>query len=209
MRKIWVVLIVGILINVVYLSGCTEQKTETQTPNGNTNNNNNLPENNNPSIPTDSDNDGYSDNMDVFPNNPHEWRDTDNDGYGDNSDDFPTDPLFHKKVILYDQDYLQVRRLTGPYYTEALIAVPITSDVKYVAWEIKEVSSPTGDIMFYFEVNRVSPTGTVIYGGTNYLTSYTNTRVYVTQDNIGAWSWNWFPYNSENWALSIYVYYVL
>ncbi|MBE3123152.1 MAG: hypothetical protein IMZ53_03530 [Thermoplasmata archaeon] len=208
-KHLFFVLGISVLFIFIGLSGCTEQKTETQNPNDNTIDNNNLPENNNPSPPTDSDSDGYPDYIDVFPNNQNEWEDTDNDGYGDNSDDFPSDPLFHKKIVLYDQDYLEVKRMTGPYYREALIAVPITSDIKYVAWEIKEVSSPTGDIMFYFEVNRVNPTHNVIYGGPSYSTGYTDTRVYITQDNIGAWSWNWYRYNSEDFALSIYVYYVL
>ena len=37
----------------------------------------------------DSDGDGYSDDVDVFPSNPNEWIDTDGDGVGDNSDEFP------------------------------------------------------------------------------------------------------------------------
>lgn len=40
----------------------------------------------------DSDNDGYFDYIDAFPNNPNEWLDSDSDGVGDNSDAFPTDP---------------------------------------------------------------------------------------------------------------------
>ncbi len=40
----------------------------------------------------DTDNDGYPDDIDAFPNDPTEWLDTDNDGYGDNSDAFPIDP---------------------------------------------------------------------------------------------------------------------
>jgi len=34
----------------------------------------------------DSDGDGYSDNIDAFPNNPNEWLDTDADGIGNNAD---------------------------------------------------------------------------------------------------------------------------
>jgi hypothetical protein len=206
MQKIQMVLIITMLISVGCLSGCVEEKTETQNSNDNMPDSN-LPENNNTILPLDSDNDGYPDNIDVFPNNPYEWRDIDNDGYGDNSDDFPSDPLFHKKMVLCNLDYLEVKRYNGPYCIESLIAVPVTSDIKYVAWEIKEVSSPTGDIMFRFTVSRVSPTDNVIYSGDS--VSYTNTKIYVTQDNIGAWSWNWFQCNSNDFALSIYVYYVL
>ncbi|MFD2167985.1 GLUG motif-containing protein [Thalassotalea euphylliae] len=41
---------------------------------------------------TDSDNDGVGDNADVFPNDPNESADSDNDGVGDQSDAFPNDP---------------------------------------------------------------------------------------------------------------------
>jgi hypothetical protein len=40
----------------------------------------------------DSDNDGYSNGVDVFPNDPNEWADSDGDGVGDNGDAFPSDP---------------------------------------------------------------------------------------------------------------------
>ena len=39
----------------------------------------------------DSDGDGYSDNIDMFPSDPLEWLDSDGDGVGDNSDAFPYD----------------------------------------------------------------------------------------------------------------------
>jgi hypothetical protein len=40
-------------------------------------------------IAPDSDGDGYSDRIDVFPDDPEEWFDTDGDGIGDNSDPYP------------------------------------------------------------------------------------------------------------------------
>jgi len=39
----------------------------------------------------DDDNDGYVDEIDVFPFDPVDWADADNDGVGDNSDAFPND----------------------------------------------------------------------------------------------------------------------
>ena len=44
---------------------------------------------------TDTDGDGYNDDVDMFPDNPDEWDDTDEDGYGDNSDAFPADASEH------------------------------------------------------------------------------------------------------------------
>ena len=40
----------------------------------------------------DSDNDGYMDSVDVFPNDANEWKDTDQDGCGDQKDAYPDDP---------------------------------------------------------------------------------------------------------------------
>jgi hypothetical protein len=40
----------------------------------------------------DIDGDGYSNDIDLFPNDPDDWNDTDGDGIGDNSDDYPYDP---------------------------------------------------------------------------------------------------------------------
>jgi len=39
----------------------------------------------------DTDNDGYPDGIDAFPNDPSEWSDTDGDGVGNNKDVFPED----------------------------------------------------------------------------------------------------------------------
>lgn len=39
--------------------------------------------------PSDTDGDGYTDDVDAFPSDPSEWMDSDNDGIGDNSDPTP------------------------------------------------------------------------------------------------------------------------
>lgn len=44
---------------------------------------------------TDTDDDGFNDALDAFPNNHREWADSDGDGYGDNDDAFPNDPAKH------------------------------------------------------------------------------------------------------------------
>jgi hypothetical protein len=43
-------------------------------------------------LDADDDNDGVSDETDVFPFDPNEWADSDGDGVGDNGDSFPNDP---------------------------------------------------------------------------------------------------------------------
>jgi parallel beta-helix repeat protein len=45
-----------------------------------------------PNYMPDTDDDGYLDDIDAFPDDPNEWNDTDNDGFGDNTDAFPSDP---------------------------------------------------------------------------------------------------------------------
>jgi hypothetical protein len=72
MRKI-LVLIIGLVVGMAGLmTGCTEQE----------------PTNNGAS---DTDGDGYNDNVDLFPLDNTEWADTDGDGIGDNTDAFPQD----------------------------------------------------------------------------------------------------------------------
>ena len=44
---------------------------------------------------SDSDDDGFGDSVDAFPNDPAEWADSDGDGYGDNGDAFPNDDSKH------------------------------------------------------------------------------------------------------------------
>lgn len=71
-RKIIVVLIGFCIINIGFLSGCTENKSG----------NNGV---------KDTDGDGYNDTVDAFPSDSTEWNDSDGDGTGDNSDAFPSD----------------------------------------------------------------------------------------------------------------------
>ena len=50
----------------------------------------------------DTDNDGYGDILDAFPNEKTQWSDTDNDGYGDNENGVDTDDC----VLTYGTSYL-------------------------------------------------------------------------------------------------------
>jgi hypothetical protein len=69
MKNLKIMLIVFMVINLGFLSGCVEEGGK------------------------DTDGDGYNDDEDAFPNDPSEWKDTDNDGMGDNSDKFPNNPF--------------------------------------------------------------------------------------------------------------------
>jgi len=90
MNKMGILLIALMLISVGFLSGCTENESNEY----NESNEKNEPnENNEPNEPEsiDSDGDGYTDDVDAFPNDSSEWLDSDNDGVGDNADAFPDD----------------------------------------------------------------------------------------------------------------------
>jgi hypothetical protein len=115
MKKIRIMLITIIVISIGVLSGCEEQENGT--------------------ISTiDTDNDGYNDNVDAFPNNASEHSDTDKDGWGDNSDDFPYDANLHELHVV-DEFWLNKTILTNESFIpadsgEAYIYVP--SDCKFI-----------------------------------------------------------------------------
>jgi len=89
MSKKLILLISLMVFNVGILSGCQEPTgTESKSESGNGNN-----------LMTDSDGDGYNDNIDAFPYDSSEWKDSDNDGVGDNSDAFP-----NNRYEQYDSD---------------------------------------------------------------------------------------------------------
>jgi hypothetical protein len=71
-RKIVVVIIGFVIINIGLMSGCTENRPEDKDE-------------------TDTDGDGYIDALDAFPDDNTEWEDSDGDGIGDNTDAFPHD----------------------------------------------------------------------------------------------------------------------
>ena len=231
MHKIGMLLIGVMLISIVYLEGCTQKNTETPDSDGDGYNDSIDAFPFNSSEWNDIDHDGHGDNIDAFPLNSSEWNDSDNDGYGDNSDafpydstehvdsdkdgygdnndDFPFNALYHKKVKLWSQSELHVDRLTGPFYKEALIAIPITMNIKYVGWTFQEVS--TGDIKFYLSVFNIDSeeykktSEPDIFKGNN---NYFEGKIAVTSENVGRWSWNWRNYD-QGFSITFEVYYVL
>ena len=68
MRNFKLAMIIFIVINIGFFSGCVQEEK------------------------IDSDGDGYDDSVDTFPNDSSEWKDSDNDGMGDNADKFPNNP---------------------------------------------------------------------------------------------------------------------
>lgn len=73
------------LLIIIFFNGCIEQSTTISE----TDQNNSSDASNNTINPEDYDGDGYTNDVDAFPNDASEWRDSDNDGIGDNKDDTP------------------------------------------------------------------------------------------------------------------------
>jgi len=100
-------------------------------------------------IDTDSDNDGYNDDVDAFPDDETEWMDSDNDGVGDNSDGFPYDSNLTQKNVLMEAQFTMFSR-NGNFYNRDLQDLDdpwiIDNDVKYLFFE-SEFKSTIGGIL--------------------------------------------------------------
>jgi len=83
----------------------------------------------NNSMAVDTDDDGYANEVDVFPHDPSEWNDTDMDGVGDNSDDFPTDPKSSVRLVIASSSWSQNPNTGGS------TQVYVPPDADYLVWE--------------------------------------------------------------------------
>lgn len=100
-------------------------------------------------IGTDTDGDGYNDDVDVFPNDENEWKDSDNDGVGDNSDEFPYDYNLTEKLVLMDAQ-ITLFGSNGGFYNRYVpkedSPFNIESEAKYFLIE-SEFKSTRGGIL--------------------------------------------------------------
>jgi hypothetical protein len=100
-------------------------------------------------IGTDTDGDGYNDDVDVFPNDENEWKDSDNDGVGDNSDEFPYDYNLTEKLVLMDAQ-ITLFGSNGGFYNRYVpkedSPFNIESEAKYLLIE-SEFKSTRGGIL--------------------------------------------------------------
>jgi len=95
----------------------------------------------------DSDNDSVGDNSDVFPNDSTEWLDSDNDGIGDNSDGFPNNSNLTDKIVLMNAQITLFSRYGG-FYNKDLQNKPwvIDEDNTYLFFK-SEFKSTLGGIL--------------------------------------------------------------
>lgn len=168
MKKPIILLIALMVISVGFLSGCTEEdKTEM----------------------IDTDDDGYNDDVDAFPNDPTEWKDSDNDNYGDNSDDFPFDNNLHEKIIINEQEDL-LMDTAGPYHV--CYSYDVSSDSKYFEFKWYVTILP-GEGEADFNEIKLTIGNLEGYNHYRYSTNNRTIRIPITQNNWGEWDiylWN-------------------
>ena len=100
-------------------------------------------------IDTDSDGDGYNDEVDMFPDDDKEWMDSDNDGVGDNSDGFPNNNNLTDKIEVMNAQITLFSRYGG-FYNRDLQEKDkpwiIDEDIRYLFFE-SEFKSTIGGIL--------------------------------------------------------------
>lgn len=110
---------------------------------------------------TDSDGDGYADDVDVFPYDYLEWLDTDDDGFGDNFDPYPRD--YDNDGCLDNSDLFQTYNAGVKFtlqYAKFIDSVDFLSSYGQIFFELKV----EGEL-----VSRMPSTGTwSFYQGTRY-----------------------------------------
>ena len=77
----------------------------------------------------DTDDDGFCDSYDAFPNNPSEWSDKDKDGYGDNSDLYPNDSNRYSDPLAESET---AQPISGQSMDSALIVVLALGGVYFI-----------------------------------------------------------------------------
>jgi hypothetical protein len=177
--------VVGIMLVLlaVGLSGCTDDRN------------------------TDTDGDGYPDEIDHFPDDSSEWLDCDSDGYGDNGDDFPNDDNFHEKYNMgygtYTLEGTQGRS-AGDY---------ISSDWKrvYFEWELTSPSYLTDEQKDNIFLHVKNPgldysEGKYYFYGTGTLSR--SVTIYIDATNWGQWEYSFSNLNGlENPEITITIEY--
>ena len=184
MKKQFVIVGMAILILTVGLSGCTSTNSNTDA--------------------FDTDDDGYPNNIDDFPNDSTEWKDTDGDGYGDNSDDFPSDSNLHKKTI-WDEFTKEpvayggnIPNIHGEHY--------VTTDIKYVEWDWRLVSPSPSDATIEFTIFRFAELTEKTISLYETIALSDSRRLIPDYSNTDYWFYSWenFPRPDEGWG-TLYV----
>ena len=150
---------------------------------------------------TDSDGDGYNDDVDVFPDDENEWIDSDNDGIGDNSDGFPYDKNLTDKLVLMDAQFTLFGR-NDVFYNRDLQTPDnpwiIPNDSKYLFFK-SEFKSTIGGILtgedivlesnqsLYLEIRN--PKEIIRYQYEDFLKNDT-IIIQINDENAGDWFFN-------------------
>jgi len=192
MKKLSVMMIVLMVIEIALFSGCNEQNNEVIDSDGDGHPDNVDAFPNDSTEWKDSDNDGYGDNSDAFPLNRTEWKDTDGDGYGDNSDDYPNNAELHYTLDIFDTS-LQERAFELSPGESQNIRWFVTCDCNYV-FVLVFVNRNLNDTPLTpndFTISIINPEKTIAYTNGQQLT------IYVTTENCGG-EWRLYVKNTAN-----------
>jgi hypothetical protein len=178
-------------------------------------------------IEIDSDNDGFPDTIDDFPNNKFEWKDTDGDGFGDNSDDFINDSNLYKKIIVEG---------TNTLFSDDVNAYELKSDenksfnfyveieAKYVVYDIIYRYINKNETTVYFDsynnlyFNITNPYEHIVFNnGDIEKSSFEPNKITINSNNWGEWNFfienkmykknDYFINNSIFFVILIHIYY--
>ena len=152
-------------------------------------------------LDTDSDGDGYNDEVDMFPDNENEWIDSDNDGIGDNSDGFPNDKNLTDKLVLMDAQFTLFGR-NGGFYNRDLQTPDnpwiIPNNTKHLFFK-SDFKSTIGGILtgedivlesnqsLYLEIRN--PREIIRYQYEDFLKNDTF-KIQINDENVGDWFFN-------------------
>ena len=185
MNKHLIVIGTAVLLLAVGLSGCLETDSDGDGYNDDVDA---FPNDKNEWF--DSDNDGVGDNSDAFPNDTNEWFDLDGDGHGDNSDDFPDDDRYYEKAgwgyraIYTDDLHMELESPKGQGSGDHL-----SSDWKYVVinWEVIEPKGLTKEQAewIFLEIQTPENPTKIDYSYASPVNRYQ--KIYITANNWGDW----------------------
>ena len=166
-------------------------------------------------IGTDTDGDGYNDDVDVFPNDKTEWIDTDNDGVGDNSDGFPNDEALTEKLVLMDAQ-LTLFSANGGLINRELQSEDkpwnIDESVEYLFFKC-DFKSTRGGILTkenislddnqFISLTMRNPIENITYEFEDFSLNDT-VKIEINEDNAGDW---YFNFSCDNLDYDVWIKY--
>ena len=165
MKKHLIIIGITLVLLTVGLSGCVEEADA-----------------------KDTDGDGYTDDIDAFPNDKSEWIDTDKDGVGDNADDYPYDDRYSKIEYIIGGNTPSSYTLESNEGSGASHYITQEWKYVYVDWEVVYPSSLTKEQQENIFVEISTPITPYEESEYAYIsTGHRNMKFSVNANNWGEW----------------------